>query len=206
MNFYEIKSRAVGYTKYPWVASWGPLEDMPFFETLAPATQKVKMQSWEINCDPPGLSIDPGGNEWADVLGCGGGPPSYFVSERIVNELQQMGVPFLRATEIPIAKNLSKALKDVPAPKYFILEAEPGINYAYDLMGLAVNHSGKPVIDRSKKFPDSIYRLSSWNGADLFGKRGFYDSTINLLCTDIVKNLAERNKWTNIEFTPVKAA
>ena len=137
-------------------------------------------------------------------MGCGGGPPSYFVSERIINDLQSDGIPILRATEMPIAKNLSKALRDVPTPKYYVLEAKPGINYAYDLMGLNLDSFGKPIIDRGKKFPEPIYRLSTWNGADLFGKRAVFDSTINLLCTDRVKDLAERNGWTNIEFKPIK--
>lgn len=204
MNFYEIESRAVGYTKYPWVAGWGPLEKMPFFDSFPPGTQKMKEQSWKINSDSPGLYIDPGGRVWSDVMGCGGGPPSFFVSERIINDLQAEGIPMLRATEVPIAQNLSKALKDVPAPKYYVLEADPGISYAYDLMGLDLDQNGKPIIDRTKMFPECIYRLSSWSGADLFGKKAVFDSTIDILCTEKVKDLAERNGWTNIQFKPVK--
>ena len=164
----------------------------------------AKTKSFEVNNDPPGLKIDPGGKVWSDVLGCGGGPPSYFVSERIVSDLRSEGIQILWATEMPIAKNMSKALRDVPAPKYYVLEAEPGINYAYDLMGFDLDPNGKPIIDRTKKIPESIYRLSTWNGNDILGKRGVFNTTIDLLCTERVKDLAERNGWTNIEFKPVK--
>ena len=204
MNFYEIESWAVGYTKYPWVGSWGALDDMPFFKTFPPVVQEVKMKSFEICNDPPGLKIDPGGRLWSDVMGCGGGPPSFFVSERIINDLQAEGIPILRATEMPIAKNLSKALKNVPPPKYFVLEAEPGIRLAYSAMGLQLDLSGKPILVPGSRFPEAIYDLATWNGADLMGKLAVYDSTTSLLCTDRVKELAERNGWTNIEFKPVK--
>jgi hypothetical protein len=204
MKVYEIESWAVGYTNFPWVGGWGPIEKMPFFGRLPPATQESKRGFWKVNPRPPGLKIDPGGKILADVLGCGGGPPSFFVSERIVNDLHTEGIPILCATEMPIAKKLSKALRDVTPPKYYVLEAEPGINYAYDLMGLELDESGKPIFDRSKRIPEAIYRLSTWNGADLFGKRAICDSTIDLLCTERVKNLAECNGWTNIEFKPVK--
>ncbi len=204
MNFYEIESWAVGYTKYPWVGGWGPLESMPFFQRFPPITKESKKEFWQVNPRPPGLIIDSGGKVWSDVLGCGGGPPSYFVSERIVSDLCSAGIQILSATEMPIAKNMSKALRDVPPPKYYVLEAEPGINYAYDLMGLNLDPTGKPIIDRTKKFPESIYCLSTWNGAELFGKRAVFDSTINLLCTERVKKLAERNGWTNIEFKSIK--
>jgi hypothetical protein len=204
MNLYRIASWAVGYTKYPWVAGWGPLEYMPFFSTFPPITQKSKIEFWDVNPRLPGLHIDPGGKVWADVLGCGGGPPSFFVSERIINNLQAEGIPILRATEMPIAKNLSKALKDVPSPKYYVLEAAPGIRLAYEAMGIELDSTGKPILVQGAKFPEAIYDLATWNGADLMGKLAVYDSTTSLLCTERVKELAERNGWTNIEFKPVK--
>jgi hypothetical protein len=205
MNVYRIESWAVGYTKYPWVAGWGPLEHMPFFGTFPPITQEMKLRSFAINNQPPGLQIDPGGKVWSDVMGCGGGPPSFFVSDRIVNDLQDEGIPILRATVMPIAKNLSKALRDVPAPKYYVLEAVPGIRLAYDAMGIELDLTGKPILVPGVKFPEAIYDLATWNGADLMGKLAVYDSTTSLLCTDRVKELAERNGWTNIEFKQVKA-
>jgi hypothetical protein len=206
MNFYRIDSISIGGTKHPWAAGWGPLECMPFFQRFAPVMQESKKRFWKVNPRPPGLIVDPGGEIWTDVIGCGGSPPSFFVSDKIVSDLNAAGIRILCATEMPIAKNLSKALKSVPSPKYYVLEAEPGINYAYDLMGLKLDSNGKPIIDRTKKFPESIYSLSTWNGADLFGKRAVFDSTVDLLCTERVKELAERKGWTNIDFKSVKTA
>lgn len=204
MNLYRIDSLAVGGTRFPWVGRWGPLESMPFFETLPPVTQKTKIRSWEITPSHPGLHIDPGGKIWADVMGCGSTGLSYFVSERVINDLQAEGIPILRATEMPIAKNLSKALRDIPAPRYYVLEADPGIRLAYSAMGLQLDLSGKPILVPGAKFPEAIYDLATWNGADLMGKLAVYDSTTSLLCTERVKELAERKGWTNIEFKPVK--
>jgi hypothetical protein len=105
---------------------------------------------------------------------------------------------------MPIAKNLSKALRDIPAPKYYVLEAEPGIRLAYDAMGLKLDSTGKPILVPGVKFPEAIYDLASWNGTDLMGKLAVFDSTTSLLCTDRVKELAVRMGWTNIEFKPIK--
>lgn len=203
MNFYRIESWVAGYTKFPWVSGWGPLEHMPFFEIFPPAVQEMKKKSWIINAPSPGLNIDPGGRVWGDVLGCGGSPPSFFVGERIINDLRVAEIPILRATEMPIAKNGSKALRDIPPPKYYVLEAEPGMGLDHCAMGLKTDNEGRFILEKGTKLPPEIFSLDSWNGADLFGKKAFHDSTIDLLCTDLVKNLAERNGWTNIEFKPI---
>jgi hypothetical protein len=205
MHIYKIRSWACGYTKFPWVAGWGPLEDMPFFDTFPPATQELKRRSWEVSSLQPGLYIDPGGKVWSDILGCGGGPPSFFVSERIVSDLSAEGIEFLRATEMPIAENGSKVLKNIPAPIYYVLEAEPGINFISEPKNIINVEMGMPKLGNRVRRPSKqIYLSSTWNGKDLFGQRNVYDSTTSLFCTDKVKNIAKRNGWTNIEFKAVE--
>jgi hypothetical protein len=39
---------------------------------------------------------------------------------------------------------------------------------------------------------------------EFYATLAVFDSTTSLLCTELVKDLAERNGWTNIEFKPVK--
>lgn len=205
MNFYEIKCWSYGHTKFPWVAGWGPLDQMPFFEMFSPKSQELKRRSWEVSSLEPGLYIDPGGTVWSDVLGCCGSPLSYFVSERILNDLTAEGIEFLRATEMPIAENGSKALKNVPAPKYYVLEADPGINYISEPKNVRNAGMGMPKLgDRVRRPSKQIYLSSTWNGKDLFGCCSVYNSTTSLFCTDKVKNIAERNGWTNIEFKAVE--
>jgi hypothetical protein len=51
----------------------------------------------------------------------------FFVSERVVQNLKEEEIPFRRAIEIPVTSIECTALKNIPPPKYYILEAEIGI-------------------------------------------------------------------------------
>ena len=113
--------------RYAWAAGYGPVDDMPFFDGFSDELIKVKFQSWNLNKDIPGISIDRGGREWSDILGCGGGPPGEFFSEQVVKDLREAGIPFLRCTEMPIGEIHSKRLREISPPRYFVLEAAPGI-------------------------------------------------------------------------------
>lgn len=202
MNVYRITSETVGHTKYPWVGGWGPLASMPFFDDFPEDCKEMKIKSWNLNRPPPGLKIDPGGKVWSDVIGCGGGPPSFFVSDRILSDLENEGIPVYRSTEMPIAKNLSKQLQDVPPPKYYVLEAEPGISWNFEAMGVQLSSKGIPIYDPVHP-PEHIADLSSWNGSDLFClDKGRLK--VSIMCNDRIKNMAIKHEWTNIRFNPVK--
>ena len=60
---------------------------------------------WEVNPEPPGLSIEHRATRWPDVLGTGNGAPGFFVSDRMVESLRLIGAPMGRVTEMPIAES-----------------------------------------------------------------------------------------------------
>jgi hypothetical protein len=204
MNFYCISRIDTGAFKYAWSSGYGPVNHMPFFEYFSEDWKRTKSASWNQNNDEPGINIDRGGQEWSDILGCGGGPPSEFFSERVIEDLRNEGIPFLRCTEMPLGKVNSNRLREIPPPKYFVLEAEPGMR----IRSVSVPIE-EQIAARSERPPRwispcrTIGTLSSWDGADLFSPAHGYSLTA-LFCTERVKELAERKGWTNIEFKPLK--
>lgn len=203
MNFYRIGCWEAAPRKYPWVAGFGPLSNMPFFEA-APVFWESKKRFWQVNPRPPGLFFDSGGREWSDVVGCGGGPPGYFVSERLLRDIEEAGVPILRATEMPIVEIKGKRLQKLPPPRYFVLEAAPGIATAYEAMGIRIGEDGKPIwtSEDVKRRPPLLFKRASWDGSHLFSFYG--NMPMNVYCSQYVVDLAERKGWTNVDFEPVE--
>ena len=204
MNVYKFTSWAVGYTQYPWVGEWGPLVEMPFFNDFPPALKEMIKKSWEVNRSAPGMSIDRGGKEWSDVIGCGGGSPSYFVSERILKDLADEGIPIFRATEMPVYKNFSHALRLLPRPRYYVLEAEPGIQIRMEPVPVDVQLAASREVPPRWVSPFRVSAsLDSWNGSDLFSPSSGLGLT-SVYCTDRIKDLSEKRGWTNVSFDPVE--
>src|SRR5690606_37894513 len=121
---------------------------------------------WKINPTSPGLIIDPGGNKWPDLLGHGGGSPSFFISDRVLESLRSIGAPIGRVTEMPIAEINAKLLKTKPAPKYFVVETQPGIEVDFAASNIPTHSEGKPILTPlPKPWPPLIkVRADSWNG------------------------------------------
>ncbi|MEO6755453.1 MAG: hypothetical protein ABIP85_27090 [Chthoniobacteraceae bacterium] len=202
MDFYRIKYKnAPGMA---WAGGYGPIEDMWF---LLPVFFERKKAFWKINPHEPGLEIDPGGRKWPDILGCGFSPPGLFLSERVVLSLKKFGVPIGRVTEMPMAKIRVKALRNTLAPRYYVIETKPGIEVDFVTSGFEVDAAGKPILDPPpKRWPTYIYRLDSWNGADLFDYRHFGPTDgpyTGLLCTERIAELAKGEGWSNVEFEPI---
>lgn len=189
---------------YAWACGFGPLETgMPFL-SLAEASNSARF--WEVNPMPPGLRIDPGGRKWPDFLGHGGGKPSFFVSERVIESLNAIKAPLGRLTHMPIAVINAKALRNKPTPKYFVVETIPGIEVDLVATGFQVDAQGKAIlIPRPNPWPRPYrYRMDSWNGSDIFAPRDIGPTDgpyTEMFCTVRVKELAEREGWTNVRFT-----
>ncbi len=189
-----------------WAGGYGPIEDLWF---VAPVVMDRKLKYWEINPSPPGISIDPGARHWPDVLGCGSAPPSFFVRDKIVDSLREIGAPMGRVTNMPVAEIHSRALRKKPQPEYFVVETFPGIEVDWAATGFECDEHGKPIPGISPRpYPRRfLYRLDTWNGTDLFSfhprgpKPG--PSTI-MFCSEIVKKIAEVEGWTNVEFKPLE--
>lgn len=203
-KLYELTFSHMGGRTFPWASGYGPLQDMPFLDSMPPLSRKNMLQFWQVSPWPPGMNIDPGGRTWSQMIGCGLGSPNKFVSEALIRDLAEHAIPILRATEMPIAKIMAKTLLKIPAPKYYVLEAIPGIDKAWDAMGIKVDENGRPILQPPPKpYPRSKFRLSSWNGLDLFSYSNGM-ATTTLYCTERVRKLAEHKGWTNVEFKPLE--
>lgn len=207
MNFHKIAFQYTGDSKYAWARSYGPIaneiNNIPFLKE-APESFKLNLvESWKFYNSPPGIEFDPGGKEWPDILGCGGGPPYFFISERILTDLKNAGVPYLRATEMPLIQPFPKRLRDVPSPTYYVIEGIPGLEVDWGAMGIP--HDTDKKIDLSggypKPWPPGEWKVSqsSWTGLDLMSYKN-WQLPMTLVCTDEIKDIAKARKWTNIQF------
>jgi hypothetical protein len=183
----------------PWAFDYGPVESMPFLDESWAVT-RMHRQAWSQRGTPPGLHLDPGGSRWLDFIGCGNPPPSFFVSETVIDDLEANGISISRKTEMPIASITGKRPKVKP-PRYFVVEAAPGIDVDFAASGIACDPAGRPVLTNEQRLHPPLLQLSlpSWSGADLFSI-GNYGTPLWLLCTERVKALAAEQKWSNIDF------
>ena len=207
-QIYQLDHNQWDTKGFAWAGGFGPLPGgMPF---LHPTELKMSNAFWHMNPMPPGVTIDRGARAWPDLLGHGGGSPSFFASERVLNDLRSIDAPIARVTEMPIAEINARALKSKPAPRYFVIETIPGIEVDLIATGFRVDAAGRAILDPPPKpspWPYR-YRASSWNGTDLFAYRHFGPTNgpyTDLFCTERVKELAEREGWTNVRFKPLPA-
>jgi hypothetical protein len=203
MNLYRLLSFSVGGRSFPWASGYNPLSCMPFLDEMSNEFKIRRFGFWSVNPGPPGMDIDPGGRVWTDFIGNGLGWPSYFVSEKAICDLDNAGIEVWRKTEMPIASIKSKTLQKVTPPKYYVLEAEGGIDVDYEASGIPLDSDGNPnhrARDQTKKGPLAV-KLDTWNGKDLFSTRDGVPMVA--YCTEKVKKLAEEKGWTNVKFEEI---
>lgn len=202
-KFYKFTFSHIGGRTFPWASGYGPLPDMPFLNDLPQAFRERRLQFWKINPSPAGMDIDPGGRSWSDMIGCGLGNPSQFVSDKIIQDLNENLIPYLRITEMPIASIMAKALKKIPAPKYYVLEAAPGMEIWSESVSVQDQIAAKNEMP-SRYLPPYRWKCKadSWNGMDIFSPSSPTGNTLtaSLYCTHRIKHLAEQRGWTNVKF------
>lgn len=210
-KFFKLTDASSDTRGFGWCSRYGPLEQMPF---LTPNYIEEQREFWKCCGNPaPGMVVDNGNpcskaKKWPDFLGNGSINPSFFVSEKIVQSLDQEKIPFFRLTEMPIAEIQAKGLQGTIPPKYFVLEVEPGIHLDYGASQVPVDEHGTPQFRlRPSHFGVwDIGCLKTWNGADLFTWDGFpVMIQSRLLCTERIVGIAKKYKWTNVKFEPVWA-
>lgn len=203
IKFYDVKVDADSKV-FAWAMSYGPLPGgMPY---LHPLELEREMAFWHLYPHPPGLRIE-GGRVWPDFLGHGGGSPYLFVSERVVQTLQEMNLPIARLTEMPIAEIQSKHLENKAPPRYFVLESVPGIEVDFAASGIPTDDSGKPFVPSPLPRPwPPVLRLkaASWNGTDLF-RFSNYGNAFRLIITNKLHEIAQKQKWLNMDAEPIWA-
>ncbi len=194
---------ATGGRSFPWASGYRPFDHMPFLDELPEEHRASMFGFWSVNPGLPGMNIDPGGRTWTHLIGNGLGWPSFFVNETAICDLEDAGIEIWRKTEMPIASIKSKTLLKLLPPKYYVLEAERGIEVDFEASGVPFDSDGKPnhrARDKDKKGPLAV-RLDSWSGKDLFSIRQGVPMVV--YCTDKVKSLAEEKGWTNVKFEEI---
>ena len=180
------------------------MEDMRFLDCLGQEwAEDIKNFLAHNKCYTPGMHVEGNGSSWSDFIGCGSSGPGFFVSERVLEDLKEAGVEIMRATEMPIAEIKTKRLQKLIPPRYYVIEALPGVDVDFRASGYPVDAEGNPTSKLRISGVSGLLalRLQSWNGNDLFSTRS--GATYGLHCTEKVKDLAEEKGWTNVKFTEV---
>lgn len=202
MNFFTIKASATGGKTHPWASGFGPLDAMPFLDWMPAGLRAGRDEFWRLNPGPPGMRIDAGGSQWSDLIGCGDSLLKFLASENILVGLAEAGIEVFRATGMPIAKIDAKKLKSSTPPRYYVLEAAPGIEMNWKEMGIPTDEENKPIL---RPYPTPwppprwIVDPATWNGADLFSFKN-WQTPLTLVATERVVKLAREKEWTNIDF------
>jgi hypothetical protein len=164
-------------------------------------------EACELNKDDAqGLHIDDVGSEWPDWLRYGGGGQlGFFVSGRVLESLNEAEIPYRRAIEMPIGSIASPELRKKAPPKYYVLEADIGMDVDLVTVPLPLPNPPNPAEPaRPQQYmPSESYWAgdrSTWNGLHLFTRRcplGTPQDYTRLFCTYKVWWQAQVDKWTN---------
>ena len=173
---YEIGATRSYGKPWAWCSSLQWVEGK--MDYLAPEPDTDGYKSWcELSNDrAPGLHIDDVGTKWPDWLGSGGGLPRFYVSDRVLRSLEEAEIPYRRAIEMPIAIIGSPALRKIQPPRYYVLEADVGMDI--DLVSVPLPlpnppHPTEPVRPQQYMPTESYWAgdRSTWNGLHLFTRR-----------------------------------
>lgn len=192
---------------YVYASGYGPIERMPFLSQNILERHKL---FWELNPMAPGIQLEKGRKQiWPDFLHNGFSPPMFFVHERVVDDLIRINVLIKRLTEMPIGLIHGNWHKKNPAPKYFVVEVDTGIEIDFKESGYKFDHNDNLILPALYRpaFSKDVFKKNSWNGCHLFSQKYFGimgSLPFSLFCTEKVKNLAVDRKWTNVEFMEVE--
>lgn len=143
--------------------------------------------------------------QWPDILGHGAGQPQFFVADRVVQSLNNVGIVPARLTQMPVAEINVPKLRLHP-PAYYVYEAAPGIEIDYTASNIPIDSDGNPIRHIMPRKVVWKFKLNSWTGVDLFGRPNIWKRpTSSLLCTEKIVELAQRDRWTNVKFEPIFA-
>lgn len=189
--------------KYAWATGYGALPKMPYLDEIGEDFRSDMLGFWKVNPSAMGMRVDRGGSQWGDCISVSLGWPHECYSETVIRDLQEAGIEIWRTTKMPIAEVLAKRLQNKTPPEYFVVEAHRGIDVDYVASGFPLGPDGRPEMTKRNPAMKGALALSlaTWSGKDLFSPRTM--ATLNLHCTEKVKQLAEEKGWTNVKFNEV---
>lgn len=198
-----------------WRGPWAKASGLMWIEGKMDFLSDWRKKDFKEFCDiqtnrTEGISIDEGGHQWPDWLECGHlTVVPFFVSERVIQNLVDEGIPFCRANEFPIGEIESPTTRKIPPPKYFVLEADIGIEMGQQMKYVPIGYlpPGKlpsipagGIIEQEQPHPCPSY--DTWNGSPLFTARNpdvENQQYTRLYCDHRVTFLAMKEKWTNFK-------
>ena len=142
-----------------------------------------------------------GGSKYPDVLGCGA-YPFLILSESVINDWKDAGITAFETYPVGIAEVKSKKLQDVSAPNYYRVEFSGKCKIDLEASGFKVLNKCKscghitldsPLVYEYHIVPDS------WDGSPIFRDSDIFPRVI--FCTELIVQLAKKNKRTNFRFS-----
>jgi hypothetical protein len=200
-----------------WRGPYARAVGMGWIEGKMDFLSRFQQKDFKEFCDikkscSSGIHVDDVGREWPDFLAnWGAASVPFFVSARVIQNLQDEEIPFRRAIEIPVTSIECTALRKIPPPKYYVLEAEIGIEMGEEMKFVPIGYlqPGKlasipagGIIEQEQPHPCPAY--STWNGSPLFAAKSpdvESQQYTRLYCDHRITFLAMKEKWTN--FTPI---
>lgn len=200
---FQVKVGDTHRSPYAYASGYTPLPDRKSF--VPPAFAERNRRSIELNGYKPGIQIT-AASRWPDFLFCGGGYISFFVSERVVNDIRAGGFELLDATEFPIeraeddGRKRKQMVRLEEAPRYFVIEAPAEMTPDWERMNVPLDAAGLPVLANlpGRRLPwPFLYRMNTWTGRDLFADVRL---STRLFCSERFKDFGIERKWTNVVF------
>lgn len=197
---FEVKHGNTWRSPFAYAMGYTPLPDRKSF--VPPQVAEDNRKFTELNGYKPGIRITPA-SRWPDFLFCGGGYVSFFVSERVVNDIREGGFELLDATEFPIecieddGEKRRKMVRLEEAPRYFVIEAPGELIPDWERMNVPLDAEGRPTISYARMPSPFLYRMNTWTGRDLFAHERI---STRLFCSERFKYFAKARKWTNVVF------
>lgn len=204
MKFYEVLRNSPGGRKFFWAQGCRIPEEL--LQWMNEETLENYRQFQEINKREEGIYLAKGGKSWPDFMATGDNLPHQFVRKEVVDTMLEEGIDgILRITPLQIRKIGGKPADSVPYPEYVVLEAEPGIEMDWKQMGVPHDANNKIIPPYPTPWPPKkwIFNLDSWNGKDLFSCHN-RRTPMSLWCSERVKDLADREGWTNVRFDEIE--
>jgi hypothetical protein len=202
MKIYDIK--ATGNYGKPWAWASGLMwyEGKMDYWTPGPTLDSFRKYCSVEDEMLPGINIDNVGRLWPDWLGAGGGVPSYYVSQRVIDSLRRAGISYRRAIEMPIGHIASKKLRQIPPPVYYVLEAPAAMTINLVKRKVpGIDCFGRPI---GRMIEESHYvaKADDWPGTELVSIKRLppkEQDYIFLFATQRIVDLAAEDGWTNFE-------
>ena len=211
IKLYQARDGGCGKLgKYAWSDDYTPFDEIHKFLDKNSSLAQGLYDYWKLDSvksRPPGFCIYQGALKWPDILFSVFYVPGNIVSQKVIDTFDKVGCKYEILCKAPIGEILSKRLKKIPPPDYFIVKIFPGIHIAWDTLGYAVDNDGYLIVDpRPKPLPPSELPLysDSWNSEPLFSYSNYRPNNKTMFCSEGLRMMAIADGWESVAFREVE--